>query len=191
MEKLKYYCKKEFIPEQIDYCNAIINYINKNIKSCNKNNFKNHIVAIFRYIQNIAGTITNPVLFGDSDFLDIKNKLLDSFENLDCIIKDKEILTTDKSFKDIIEIVLLEFEIRRKKFNIGDKDFIDIFTNSYILNVHNLFDSKFYMNYLYENNFVNNLSEKFNICDHCKRKYINEELKLNEILDKIIISEYL
>lgn len=119
-------------------------------------------MVIFRYIQNIAGTITNPVLFDDSDFYDIKNKLLDSFENLDRATKDKEILATNRNFKDIIEIVILEFEIRRKKFKIGDKDFIDIFTNSYILNVDNLFDSKFYMNYLYENNFVNNVSEKFN-----------------------------
>lgn len=184
MEKLKDYCKKEVIPEPIDYCNTVINYINKNIENCNKNNFKNHIVVIFRYIQNIAGTITNPVLFNDSDFIDIKNKLLDSFENLDCIIKDKEILTTNKSFKDIIEIVLLEFEIRRKKFKIGDKDFIDIFTNSNILNVHNLFDSKFYINYLYENNLANNLSRKFNTYTDYKREYM-EELTLDEILDLV------
>lgn len=184
MEKLKDYCEKEVIPEPIDYCKTVINYINKNIETCNKNNFKNHIVVIFRYIQNIAGTITNPILFNDSDFLDIKNKLLDSFENLDCIIKDKEILITDKSFKDIIEIVLLEFEIRRKKFKIGDKDFIDIFTNSDILNVDNLFDSKFYMNYLYENNLVNNVSEKFNTCTDYKREYM-EELTLDEILDLV------
>lgn len=162
MEKLKDYYKKEFIPEPIDYCNTVINYINKNIENCNQNNLKDCIMVIFRYIQNIAGTITNPILFNDLDFLDIKNKLLSSFENFDCVLKNKEILATDKSFKDIIEIVLLEFEIRRKKFKIGDKDFIDIFTNSCILNVHNLFDSKFYMNYLYENNLIDNVSEKFN-----------------------------
>lgn len=186
MEKLKDYCKKEAIPEPIDYCNTIINYINKNIKNCNKNNLKDCIMVIFRYIQNIAGTITNPILFGDSDFYDIKNKLLDSFENLDCVLKNKEILITDKNFKDIIEIVLLEFEIRRKKFKIGDKDFIDIFTNSYILNVDNLFDSKFYMNYLYENNLVNNVSEKFNTHASCEKWHIKEqELILNKILELV------
>ena len=184
MEKLKDYCKKEAIPEPIGYCNTVINYINKNIERCNKNNLKDCIMVIFRYIQNIAGTITNPVLFDDLDFYDIKNKLLDSFENLDCIIKNKEILETDKSFKDIIEIVLLEFEIRRKKFKIGDKDFIDIFTNSNILNVHNLFDSKFYMNYLYENNLANNLSRKFNTYTDYKMEYM-EELTLDEILDLV------
>lgn len=184
MEKLKDYCKKEAIPEPIDYCNTVINYINKNIERCNKNNLKDCIIVIFRYIQNIAGTITNPVLFDDSDFLDIKNKLLNSFENLDSILKNKEILTIDKSFKDIIEIVLLEFEIRRKKFKIGDKDFINIFTNSNILNVDNLFDSKFYMNYLYENNLANNLSRKFNTYTDYKREYM-EELTLDEILNLV------
>lgn len=186
MEKLKDYCKKEAIPEPIDYCNTVINYINKNIKNCNKNNLKDCIMVIFRYIQNIAGTITNPVLFDDSDFLDIKNKLLDSFENLDYVLKNKEILVTDRNFKDIIEIVLLEFEIRRKKFKIGDKDFIDIFTNSYILNVDNLFDSKFYMNYLYENNLVNNVSEKFNTHTSYKKSiFEKQELKLNKILELV------
>ena len=186
MEKLKDYCKKEAIPEPIDYCNTVINYINKNIKNCNKNNLKDCIMVIFRYIQNIAGTITNPILFGDSDFYDIKNKLFDSFENLDCVLKNKEILITDKNFKDIIEIVILEFEIRRKKFKISDKDFIDIFTNSNVLNVGNLFDSKFYMNYLYENNLVDNVSEKFNTNTSYKGEDFEEqELKLNKILELI------
>lgn len=186
MEKLKDYCKKEAIPEPIDYYNTVINYINKNIKNCNKNNLKDCIMVIFRYIQNIAGTITNPILFGDSDFYDIKNKLLNSFGNLDCVLKNKEILVTDRNFKDIIEIVILEFEIRRKKFKIGDKDFIDIFTNSNILNVDNLFDSKFYMNYLYENNLVNNISEKFNTHTSYKKSIFEEqELKLNKILELV------
>lgn len=186
MEKLKDYCKKEAIPEPIDYCNTVINYINKNIGRCNKNNLKDCIMVIFRYIQNIAGTITNPILFGDSDFYDIKNKLLDSFENLDHATKDKGILATNRNFKDIIEIVILEFKIRRKKFKIGDKDFIDIFTNSYILNVDNLFDSKFYMNYLYENNLVNNVSEKFNTHTSYKKSIFEEqELKLNKILELV------
>lgn len=184
MEKLKDYCKKEVIPEPIDYCNSVISYINKNIENCNQNNIKDCIIVIFRYIQNIAGTITNPVLFDDSDFLGIKNKLLDSFENLDRTTKSKEILTTNKNFKDIAEIILLEFEIRRKKFKIGDKDFIDIFTNSNVLNIDNLFDSKFYMNYLYENNLANNLSEKFNTYTDYKREYM-VELTLYEILDLV------
>lgn len=143
-------------------------------------------MVIFRYIQNIAGTITNPVLFDDLDFYGIKNKLLDSFENLDRTTKDKEILATNRNFKDIIEIVILEFEIRRKKFKISDKDFIYIFTNSNVLNVGNLFDSKFYMNYLYENNLVDNASEKFNInTSYKKGDFEEQELKLNKILELI------
>ena len=186
MEKLKDYCKKKLYQSPIDYCNTVINYINKNIGRCNKNNLKDCIMVIFRYIQNIAGTITNPILFGDSDFYDIKNKLLDSFENLDCVLKNKEILITDKNFKDIIEIVILEFETRRKKFKISDKDFIDIFTNSNVLNVGNLFDSKFYMNYLYENNLVDNVSEKFNTnTSYKKGDFEEQELKLNKILKLI------
>lgn len=111
---------------------------------------------------------------------------MDSFENLDCVLKNKEILITDKNFKDIIEIVILEFEIRRKKFKISDKDFIDIFTNSNVLNVGNLFDSKFYMNYLYENNLVDNVSEKFNTnTSYKKRDFEEQELKLNKILELI------